>query len=90
MLMQEFINYTIQAWDLVEKSDKRSPLRYGQALWQILPQDVLDKLVWGETDFFYYSNDRYMDINMICYRLCSDWVEPEARLTTEFSEENNG
>ena len=83
MLMLEFLGIKQKAWDLVGQSDKRSPLRYGQALSQLLPAEITDQLIWGVNDFYYYENTRFHEIDMICYRLCEDWQEPEVWLSTE-------
>jgi hypothetical protein len=75
MLLSEFLEYSQAAWNAVNDSDPRSPLRYGQALYNRLPEDVTDKLSWqDETDFFYWSNNEFVDINEICYNLCSDYT----------------
>lgn len=79
MLLSEFLEYSQAAWDHVNESDPRSPLRYGQALYNLLPEDITVQLVWGETDFYYWNNYTFADINEICYDLCSDYIkEPSA------------
>jgi hypothetical protein len=73
MLLTKFLEYSQAAWNAVNDSDPRSPLRYGQALYQLLPEHITNQLVFGETDFYYWHNDGFSEINEICYNLCSDY-----------------
>jgi hypothetical protein len=82
MLIQEYLNLKEQAWKEVKQGESYS-YRYGQAVWNLLPKEVSDKIYLTDEDFFQWPNNRFHEIDMICYRLCEDWVEPETWLSTE-------
>ncbi len=75
MLISEFLEYSQLAWNKVHNSDPRSPLRYGQALWNILPEDFLAPIYQTDMDFYYFSNNKVDRINTICYQLCDDYYD---------------
>lgn len=72
MLISEFLEYSQQAWKKVKDSDQRSPLRYGQALYLILPDEFFDPIYQTDKDFFYFSDERAGHIDQICFSMCED------------------
>jgi hypothetical protein len=75
MLISEFLEYSQQAWKAVKDSDPRSPLRYGQALYLVLPDEFFEPIYQTDEDFFYFSNDRAGHIDQICYSMCEDYED---------------
>jgi hypothetical protein len=75
MLISEFLEYSQQAWQKVKESDKRSPLRYGQALYLVLPDEFFEHTYQTDKDFFYFSDERTSEIDQICYSLCEDYAD---------------
>lgn len=73
MKIKEFLEYSRKAHRMVGLSDPRSPLRYGQALFYVLSDEFTDNFYQTENDFFYWSNDRISDIDLICLKLCDDY-----------------
>jgi hypothetical protein len=73
MLISEFLEYSEAAWDAVYRSDPRSPLRYGQALHWAIPQEFFAPIHQTDSDFYYWVNEHYEEINQICFELCEDY-----------------
>jgi len=73
MLILEFLDYSQQAWQKVKDSDPRSPLRYGQALYLILPDEFFEPIYQTDKDFFYWKNELAGQIDQICYSMCEDY-----------------
>jgi hypothetical protein len=73
MLIQEFLEYSEAVWDAVYRSDPRSPLRYGQSLWNVIPSEFFAPIHQTDSDFYYFRNDQYEEINEICFSLCEDY-----------------
>jgi hypothetical protein len=75
MLISEFLEYSQQARQKVKDSDQRSPLRYGQALYLVLPDEFFEPIYQTDKDYFYWKNERAGDIDQICYSLCEDYED---------------
>lgn len=75
MLISEFLEYSQQAWQKVKDSNPRNPLRYGQALYLILPDEFFEHIYQTDNDFFYWNNGRANEIDQICYSICEDYED---------------
>ena len=75
MLISEFLDCSQKAWQKVKDSDPRSPLRYGQALYIILPDEFFQHICQTDNDFFYWNNGRASEIDQICYSMCEDYED---------------
>lgn len=67
-------NYIHEAWYNHTKvnQDPRAKYRFGQALWNVLPDKVTNPIYMTEKDFFHWSDERVEEILQIVY---SEFVE---------------
>jgi hypothetical protein len=72
MKLVEFYEYSQQAWKAVEEG-KHYHYRYGQALFNILPEEFTKAIYLSDDDFFHWDNERWQEIDDICYSLCDDY-----------------
>jgi hypothetical protein len=73
MLISEFLEYSEAAWDAVHRSDPRSPHTYAQCLWAVTPAEFLARNKKATVGFIPWSDERYEEINQICFELCEDY-----------------
>ena len=67
-------NYINKAWGIHTSvnTDPRAKYRFGQALWNVLPDKVTNTIYMTEKDFFHWSDERVEEILQIVY---SEFVE---------------
>ena len=74
-ISEDCLNGLIElAWKVYRdvNQDPRAKYRFGQALWNVLP-DSVTKHIWNtDKDFFYWSDERVAEILEIVY---SEFVE---------------
>jgi hemerythrin len=77
MQILEFLEYSQQAWQKVKESDQHTlhTLRYGQALYLVLPDEFFEHIYQTDKDFFYWGNERAEEIDQICYAMCADYED---------------
>lgn len=61
--------YINEAWYNHAKvnTDPRAKYRFGQALWNVLPVAVTNRIYMSEKDFFHWSDERVAEILEIAY-----------------------
>lgn len=64
--------YIDEAWYNHAKvnQDPRAKYRFGQALWNVLPDKVTNPIYMTEKDFFHWSDERVEEILQIVYSEC--------------------
>lgn len=60
-------------WDARKILSEHPYLRYGQALWNSLPNELTSSLTGTDLDFFYWTND--LEVEKTFFNHFVDWSE---------------